>query len=64
MDNPYNYNELESNAAENLKLFYRRLPTHLLVKDFILGEPKCNYEFYLRDLINKSGTRVPDSASM
>lgn len=30
------------------------LPAELIVKNFVKGEEKCNYECYLLELVNKS----------
>lgn len=35
-------------------LTYKNLPVQCIVKDFIIGEPLCNYEIYLRELLNNS----------
>ncbi|SHO48699.1 hypothetical protein [Anaerocolumna xylanovorans] len=30
------------------------LPSELIIKDFVKGEPECNYENYLLEIVNKS----------
>ena len=37
------------------KLYTRHLPEPLYIKGFVHNEGNCNYEIYLRELLNASG---------
>ena len=50
----YTANQEEKCKDIDPTLKYKVLPAKMIVKDFIDGEESCNYEIYLRELINAS----------
>lgn len=45
---------MNENKILNNQIKIKRLPTELLIKDFIHNYNKCNYEYYLFEMINAS----------
>lgn len=48
-------NPKEGGALRNCHLMIRPMPPSAVISKFVNGVPDCNYEIYLRELVNSSG---------
>ncbi|MFD3014157.1 hypothetical protein ACFKJG_00110, partial [Streptococcus agalactiae] len=42
------------NSNIDPRIIFKQLPPATIIKGFVAGETKCNYEIYLLELLNKS----------